>query len=199
MASEALRSVLNLVWNSVEPLGQPCALIGGLALAVWSHARFTRDVDLLLGIDRTGIDAVVSQLVARGCRPKRVPPLLVVGDHSFLQFFYTPPDEFYEIQFDLLLAETPLQKSALARSIKQTIVGVDRPISVLSCEDLILFKLVSGRIIDRADAAMLLRENVDELEMTYLRDWIGRLSLDKGLQEIWAEALPSRELPELSS
>jgi hypothetical protein len=198
MASEALRSVLNLVWGTIQPLGQPCALMGGLALAVWSHARFTRDVDLLLGIDRTEIDTVVNQLVSRGCRPKRVPPLLTVGDHSFLQFFYNPPDEFYEIQFDLLLAETPLQKSALSRCIEQGIEGVDRPVSVLSCEDLILFKLVSGRIIDRADAAMLLRENVDDLDLQYLGDWIGRLDLGKDFQEIWAEALPARELPGLA-
>lgn len=127
MASDALRSVLNLVWNSLESLGQPCALMGGLALAIWNHARFTRDVDLLIGIDRTDVDKVVRQLVSKGCRPKRNPPLLIVGDHSFIQFSYEPPEEFFEIHFDLLLADTSLQKSALNRCIKQSIVGVDRP------------------------------------------------------------------------
>jgi hypothetical protein len=199
MANEALRSVLNLVWSSIEQLGQPCALMGGLALAIWNHARFTRDVDLLLGIDRADVDKVVEKLVSKGCRPKRNPPLLIVGDHSFIQFSYVPPEEFFEIHFDLLLAETPLQKSALNRCIKQSIDGVDSPVSVLRCEDLILFKLVAGRMIDRADAAMLLRVNVDRLDLHYVVTWIKQLDLGKDFQQIWAEALPSRELPELGS
>jgi hypothetical protein len=199
MASDALRSVLNLVWNSIEPLGQPCALMGGLALAVWNHARFTRDVDLLLGIDRADVDRVVEELVSKGCRPKRNPPLLIIGDHSFIQFSYVPPDEFFEIHFDLLLAETPLQKSALNRCIKQSIDGVDLPVFVLSCEDLILFKLVAGRIIDRADAAMLLRMNVNKLDLHFIAKWIEKLGLAKDFQEIWAEALPSREMPDLDA
>lgn len=195
MASDAVRSVLNLVWNSIEPLGHPCALIGGLALAVWSHPRFTRDVDLLLGVDRANIDSIVDQLRSQGCRSKKIPPLHVVGDHSFVQFLYTPPEEFYEVQFDLLLAETPLQKSALNRCIQRDLEGVDRPISVLNCEDLILFKLLAGRMIDRADAAMLLRENREELDLDYLAKWIESLQLKHDFLEIWREAFPMETEP----
>jgi hypothetical protein len=198
MASDAVRSVLNHLWNAIETMGHPVALMGGLALAVWYHPRSTRDVDLLLGIGRDEVDDVLNMLEGIGCRPKKQPPLVIIGDHSFVQMLYTPTGEFYDVQFDLLLAETPLQKSALRRCIKQTVEGVDRPISVLSCEDLILFKLLAGRMIDRADAAMLLRENVDDLDFKYLGDWISQFDLGKDFQEIWAEALPSRESPELT-
>lgn len=195
MASEAVRSVLNVVWNSIEPLGHPCALIGGLALAVWSHPRFTRDVDLLLGVDRANIDSLIDQLKSKECRPKTIPPLHVVGDHSFVQFLYTPPEEFYEVQFDLLLAETPLQKSALNRCVQRDLEGVDRPIYVLNCDDLILFKLLAGRMIDRADAAMLLRENRESLDLDYLAKWIKDLNLDRDFCEIWREAFPAETEP----
>jgi hypothetical protein len=197
MASDAVRSVLSHVWNVIEPLGHPCALMGGLALAVWSHPRSTRDVDLLLGIDRAHIDVIVKKLQSQGCRPKKMPLLHVVGDHSFVHLLYTPPGEFYEVQFDLLLAESPLQKSALNRCVQRTVEGIDRPIKVLDCNDLILFKLLAGRLIDRADAAMLLRENRDTLDMQYLSRWIEQLDLKGDFQQIWHEAYPTESLPDI--
>ena len=72
---------------------------------------------------------------------------------------YTPPGEFYDVQFDLLLAESELQKSAIERRVQRDVPGISRPVDVLHCDDLILFKLIAGRMIDLADAAMLLREN----------------------------------------
>jgi hypothetical protein len=59
----------------------------------------------------------LATLGANGFRPKRTPPVITIGDHRFIQFLYTPPDEFYDVQFDLLLAETELQKSAIARRV----------------------------------------------------------------------------------
>lgn len=195
MASDAVRSVLNQLWNTLEPLGYPVALIGGMALAVWYHPRSTRDVDLLLGIERNDIDDVLDKLSSIGCRPKKQPPLHVVGDHSFVQLLFTPPGEFYDVQFDLLLAETKLQKTALRRSVNRSVEGVEKPIQVLACEDLILFKLLAGRMIDRADAVMLLRENLDDLDISYLSSWIRQLSLGRLIAETWQEAFPGQALP----
>jgi hypothetical protein len=159
-------------------------------MAVWSHPRSTRDVDLLLGVSRDNIDFVVSQLQAHGCRPKKMPLLHMVGDLSFVHLLYTPPDEFYDVQFDLLLAETHLQKSALSRSVERVVKGIDRPLQVLNCDDLILFKLLAGRLIDRADAAMLLRENRDSLDFEYLSRWVCNLDLTATFKEIWRDAFP---------
>lgn len=197
MASDIVRNVLEHVWKSLEPLGYPMALMGGLSLAAWHHLRATRDVDLLIAVDRSAIDRVIGALVACGCHPKKLPPLLTVGDHCFAQFLYTPPEAFYEVQFDLLLAETELQRSAIRRRVSRDVPGVDAKIDVLSCEDVILFKLLAGRVIDRADAAMLLRENRDEIDFVYLIDWIKRQQLEAEYAEICAEAFPDEEQPEL--
>ena len=194
MASETVRAVLHHICNVLEPLGYPYALMGGVALAAWNHPRATRDIDLLIAIDRKSIDSLVEQLISHGCRPKRSPPLIAVGDHSFAQFLYTPPDEFYEVQFDLLLAESELQKSAIQRRVHRDVAGLDHGIDVLSCDDLVLFKLVAGRMIDRADAAMLLRENRTTLDFGYLSSWVARLKLDELWAEIWAEAFPGEPL-----
>jgi hypothetical protein len=60
---------------------------------------------------------------------------------------------------------------------------------------LILFKLVAGRMIDHADAAMLLRENRDVIDWDYLLGWVARLNLDGDFASIWQEAFPGEEPP----
>ena len=159
VATEAALAVLDLVWRVLVPLGHPLAVMGGISLATWNHIRATRDVDLLISVDRPAVDPLLDLLRSHGCRPKKSPPVLAVGEHHFVQLLYTPPGEFYDVQFDLLLAESELQRSALARRVRREVPGISRPVDVLHCDDLILFKLVAGRVIDRADAASLLRES----------------------------------------
>ena len=197
MATEAALATLDHIWGVLEPLNHPLAVMGGISLAAWNHIRATRDVDLLIAVDRLAIDPVLTVLCSHGCRPKKSPPLVAVGTHHFVQLLYTPPDEFYDVQFDLLLAESELQKSAIARRVRRDVPGISRPIDVLHCDDLILFKLLAGRMIDRADAAILLRENRDEIDFDYLLSWVARLDLAHQFREIWREATPGEDPPEI--
>jgi hypothetical protein len=199
MATEAALATLDHVWGVLAPLGHPMALIGGISLAAWSHVRATRDFDLLIAVDASQLESIVNFLRSHGCRPKRSPPLIRVGELHFIQLLYTPPGEFYDVQFDLLLAESDLQKSAIARRVRRDVQGVARPIEVLHCDDLILFKLVAGRMIDRADAAMLLRENRDVIDLDYLLGWVARLNLEAEFASIWQEAFPGEEPPILDN
>ena len=194
MASEVARAVLNHVAKALEPLNVPFALIGGLALAVWSYPRSTRDVDLLIGVEQDEVQPTIEALLKAGCRLKKASAPHRVGGHCFLHLLYTPPNEFYDVQFDLMLAETDLEKSALANSVVREVPGMTRPIRVLNCDDLILFKLVSGRLIDRADAAMLLRENRDWIRFDYVQTWISKLKLAREFHDIWQEAFPGEPL-----
>lgn len=196
MAGEVVRTLVNHVWTALEPLGYPCALIGGAALAAWHHPRATRDVDLLIAVEGGDFGAVAERLVAVECRPKRNPPLVTLGTLRFAQFLYTPPGESYDAQIYLWLVETDLQKSAMNRRVHRDIAGFSRPIDVLNCDDLILFKLVAGRMIDRADAATLLRENLEALDLEYMQVWIARLKLQREFSETWTGAFPGRELPD---
>jgi hypothetical protein len=169
--------------------------MGGISLAAWNHIRTTRVVDLPMAVDRAAIEPILNTLRLHGCRPKRSPPLITVGDHHFVQFLYTPPGEFYDVQFDLLPAESDLQKSALARRVPRDVPGIRRPVDVLHCDDLILFKLVAGRMIDRADAAALLRENREVIELDYLLSWVAQLNLTEEFAECWREAYPGEVPP----
>lgn len=107
---------------------------------------------------------------------------------------YEPPGSFVEVKVDLLIARSDYQRTALSRRVAVPELGDD--LCVLSCEDLILHKLLAGRIIDRADAAALLRYNHGALDMSYLLRWLDQLRLKESYQEIWEEACPGEPLPD---
>lgn len=58
-----------------------------------------------------------------------------------------------------------------------------------------LHKLLAGRILDRVDAAALLRANRSLLDFDYLMRWSGRLSLTAVLAEVWNDAFPTEPFP----
>ena len=150
---------------------------------------------MLVSASRTDADALESQLGAVGLRAKKNPPLNIVGQHAFLHFAYTPPEMFYDVQVDLMLAECELQNVALERSVDRTVPGMETPIKVVSCEDLMLFKLMSGRMIDLADIAMLLRENRPELNIDHLSKWVTQLGATSEFRTAWADAIVDEPCP----
>lgn len=195
MPGEGILSTLRHAWQTLEPLNLPMAVIGGVALSAWNHVRYTRDADLLIGVDEARLDDLFAALGKAGFWPRHSPPVIQIDDQKLMQLKFTPPGGTLPFQVDLLFAGSEYQKTALARRARKKIPGIDHPVQVLRPEDLILFKLLAGRVIDRADAAMLLRENRPEIEMPYLTDWIRRLGLANELAEIWREAFPDEPEP----
>jgi len=69
--------------------------------------------------------------------------------------------------------------------------------AVLACEDLILHKLMAGRIIDRADAAALLRANRGALDLDYLALRVRTREIGGGYTEVWNDVFPGEPVPEV--
>jgi hypothetical protein len=193
MPGEQLLKALDHVWRVLTPLNLPMAVMGGIAVSVWQHARSTRDVDVLIQMAPSDTDQIAGALGQAGIHPRRFQPLLNLDEQHVLMLFYQPPGAFFEIKIDLLYAELDYQKQALMRRIPVQLPGLESTIFVLSCEDLILHKLMAGRIIDKADCAFLVRVNRQELDVGYLQTWIDRLSLTEKWLEIWREAFPGEE------
>ena len=152
------------------------------------HLCNTRDVDLLVAVDPAQLASVLQQLAGSGIRPIHDPPLIRIGESSIVPLSYGPPGRFMDVRVDLFLAETEFHGSALARRVAIDLPGTDLPVFILSCEDLILFKLLAGRLLDRADCAHLLRENRDAIDGDYLKAWTSKLQLADALREVWREA-----------
>jgi hypothetical protein len=195
MANDGVVETLRQGWLALEPLGLPMAVIGGLALSAWNHVRYTRDADILIAIDEANVDALLKAVVEAGFQPKKLPPILQIDDQQLIQLKFVPPEGLLPFQLDLLFAGSEYQKMALARATTQQIRNLNHPVKVLRPDDLILLKLYAGRMIDRADAAMLLRENREEIDLAYLAKWVKFFALEKDFAEIWPEAFPDEQLP----
>jgi hypothetical protein len=192
MAVSAVLRALQHVWYTLEPLNFPMAVMGGLALAAWQHVRATRDVDLLINLKNMDLDRLLETLAAHHIEPMRIPPASILGTLRIIQLQYEPAGTFAEIQIDLLLADNPYHEEALARRVPLQLAEPKLDIFVLSCEDMILHKLLAGRLIDRVDATALLRLNRPALNIGYLRQWATKLGLVTELDETWKEALPGQ-------
>jgi hypothetical protein len=195
MAGELLLSTLRHVWSTLAALKINAALMGGIAVAAWHHLRNTRDVDLLVGVEPGDEPGFIRQLTAAGIRPLHDPPALRVGGSRILQTTYAPPSRFLDIRVDLFIAESEFHQRALVRRLAITMPGMDESVFILTCEDLILFKLLAGRILDRADCAYLLRANQDALDLVYLKEWTTKLNVEKELREAWQEAFGKQSSP----
>lgn len=193
MVAELVLQSLRYALEVLEAQEIPAAVMGGIAVALWNNPRFTRDVDLLVAVDAENVQSVSMAFKQAGLHPLRDPPVLKLDETSIVQFNYEPPESFIKVRVDLLLAESEFMRLAIQRSVTHPVDGFQ--CEVVSCDDLILLKLLAGRIIDRADAAALLRINRDGLDVPHLLEWAGELSLKDGLNEIWDEAFPGESPP----
>ena len=192
MPGDLVLQALQHVWRTLKPLNIPMAVMGGLALATWKHVRATKDIDLLLGIDVESLDLLLPKLRAAGMRPKRDPPAILLDHLELAQLIYEPPEALMEIQIDLLLGKSEYHQEALARRIPTGLPGLDLEIAVLTCEDLVLHKLLAGRLIDQADVVALLHANRANLDIHYLNHWADALGLRSALDEAWRHAFAGK-------
>lgn len=195
MVGEAVIRSLRHIWLELDRLGIPAAVAGGLALSTWKHVRATRDIDLLVSVGANELDLLLVNLRSAGMRPKKDPPAVSLGHLDVVPLLYEPPEAFLDIEIDLLLAKSEYHQEALRRRVTTQIPDLDLHVAVLTCEDLILHKLLAGRLIDRVDVSELLRINHARLDTRYLANWIERLELQKEFTEIWTSALPAEPVP----
>ncbi len=198
MDVDPLALTLVRAWDILESLEIPMAVMGGISLAAWNHPRFTQDVDLLLALPDTEKETVVAKFLDAGffLKKEKEHRWIPLGGIELLQLFYEPPDTYMDFRLDLLAAKSGYHLGILQRRVPVKLPLVDREIAVVSCEDMLILKLLAGRIIDRADAAMLLRRNRPRLDEEYLLKWIKVHGLQAQLAEIWDEAFPGEHPPD---
>ena len=79
-------------------------------------------------------------------------------------------------------------RAALARRTTVSLEVLGFRIQILTCEDLILLKLLPGRIIDLADAVALVRSNRETLDRDYLMRTGVSLGIASAIERCLAEA-----------
>ena len=90
------------------------------------------------------------------------------------------------MQVDFLMARGDYQDQAIRRAVE--IKFGQAKARVISAEDLILYKLLADRPMDRLDAQAVVEEQGKRLNLAYLRRWARKLGLSKKLTGLFRTA-----------
>ena len=150
------------------------ALAGGWAYSALVEPRATTDIDLLILLDppsREQIQALVSSLFdSTIIRPS---PMVFQGI-SIWRIVGIRSGQ--EVVIDFLLADSAYLRTALER--RHTVPFGALQVPMLSLEDLIILKMVAGRLQDRADLEKIRAREADlRVDWTYVERWKTMLGL----------------------
>ena len=140
-------------------------VIGGQAVLVYGYARFTNDIDVLIGTDITKISLVNEICEEFG--------LTRLKDDEFTRKTNVVPvfDQKTNFRADLIFCFTDFEREAIDRAVTTVKNGV--PVRFATVEDLILMKLYASRAIDIEDIRKLLILN-KEIDLEYIHKWLAK-------------------------
>ncbi len=143
--------------SDLGELGARFALVGGLAVSVWGEPRYTRDVDLAVGVDRDEeAERVIRELAARGYE------IVTIIEQTRTKRLATARlrrSEERSVLIDLLFASSGIEPELAAAAVQ--IDGV--PVGTVG--HLIALKVLSEsekRLQDRIDIQQLAKVASDE-------------------------------------
>ncbi len=161
------------VQRSLEDLGYPFCLIGGVANARWGNPRATRDIDVAVLTGWGDEDQVISRLLAEfaprfegAAELAREARVLLVKTSS-------------GVEVDLSLAALPFEARACQRATEwKPRTGIH--LKTASAEDLIVMKSFAGRPQDWMDVREIIVRQKDRLDWVCVAE---ELSAFAGLQD----------------
>lgn len=186
MTDHPVFRVLHRTLDVIERAGVECAVMGGFAIRHWALPRPTYDVDFAVGIegeelvrllrsfDEAGF-SVANQFLSGYADTLAGMRKLAIGCF----------DSGSVWNVDIFLATTPFVRSAFDRRVSTEVEG--RRMSIVSAEDLLLFKLLAYRMKDQVDIEDLLLV-CGALDLPYLRKWAGHLDISERLEKTLQES-----------
>lgn len=162
---EALRRVLG--WLDSE--GVKGVVIGGVAASLLGRPRATRDVDLVVWLEDSALEAFVQSAGKHGFEPRMDDVLSFARQSRVLLVRHSDS----AIDVDIALGTLPFEKRAIERR-QQCVLG-DLTVPLPRAEDLIIMKAVAHRPRDTADVEALLEANVD-VDREYVRRVVGEFA-----------------------
>lgn len=153
------------------------ALAGGWAFSALVEPRATTDVDLLILLQEPSPEKI--SIFFHDMFDSVIPhpaPMVFNGVSIWRVVGFRNEKE---IIVDLLLAESEFLKQALMR--KQTMEFLGMALPIVTIEDLIVLKIMAGRLQDRADLEKIKQSGVQvQVDWDYVRTWQEKLGLKEG-------------------
>ncbi|MGH7336203.1 MAG: nucleotidyl transferase AbiEii/AbiGii toxin family protein [Myxococcota bacterium] len=153
---------LETIFTVLEHAGVRYLVVGGVAVVLHGHPRFTADLDLVLALDTANIRAALSALAGLGYRPRAPVPADDFADPAkreewirnkgMVVFSLASPDH-PATEVDLFVEE-PFPFEAAHRRATWADLG-DIRVAVASIPDLVEMKRRAGRARDLDDVRQL--------------------------------------------
>lgn len=173
-----LLELLADIYDKIDALGVSPVLAGGLAVSFWGHPRSTQGIDLAILIEN--IQHFEDQLDELGLRPAKSRRWIDLGLVRVSQWLITVEDQFIDCKIDFLTSDSSFHRHAIEHAKCVDFTGADRNLRVLTLEDLLLYKALSGRLIDLDDIRTLCQIHRDQLDIRYLESKSQELKLPLG-------------------
>jgi hypothetical protein len=156
-------------------------VVGGLAVAAVGEPRFTADVDVVAFVTLESAEDLIAAARTAGftSATDESDRLRQTGTLRFHR------DRF---QLDVIVASLPFEQRARQRAVSIPLFG--RLVPMPTPEDLLVFKVVSGRDKDMLDAVGIVRRHAARMDWQYVAqgiDEICELAEQTGPRELLAE------------
>lgn len=149
--------------------GRSACLIGGLVVSRWGEPRGTKDVDATVLVDfareASMLDLLLTKFGSRDPDPRQRAEL---GRLALLR-------ASNGVDLDVSFAAFPFELEVLHRASDWQVTP-DIALRTCSAEDLVLYKLVAGRLIDLHDVQSIVSRMGTTLDAGRVRLWGGRFA-----------------------
>jgi len=164
----------------LESAGIPYIVIGGQAVLLYGEPRFTRDIDITLGIDTDQLAKVKFAFEKSGFVPRPLDIDRFVRETSVFPLEHTESG----IRMDLIFSFSPFEQNAIQRAHFVEIDGFK--VAFASIEDLIVLKIFAGRPLDLDDVAKIIMKN-SRIDSKYIVEWLQSFEqiIERPLVQTW--------------
>lgn len=140
-------------------------IIGGQAVLLYGEPRLTNDIDITLGIGINKLEKI--KTLASKLKFKIIPR----NADKFARDTYVLPviDKKTNIRIDFIFSFSSYEKNAIKRARKIKMGGSSA--NFASLEDIIIHKIIAGRVRDLSDVKVLLFKN-PHYNRKYILKWL---------------------------
>lgn len=131
-------------------LGQPSAVIGGIAVIAWGYARLTTDIDCAIAAPIEEVSQIADTFLGHGFEERETDAVDFAKESFVLLLRHSETG----IDIDVSLAQLGFELEALEAAVPREFGAVTIPIPRVT--DLLIYKLVASRPKDIQDAKALL-------------------------------------------
>ena len=176
--------LLRFVASTLEKLGIPYFVTGSLATVFYGEPRFTNDIDVVVDLPPGKIAAFCAAFPEEDFYLSEESARRAVARRG--QFNVIHPRSGLKVDF-MVSGDSPLDRSRFLRA-RRLSPGPDFQASFSSPEDVILKKMEfyqEGHSEKHLrDIAGVFKVSGDQIDRSYIEDWVSRLALEEVWQEI---------------